>query len=265
MSAFAIRTKPHSAADHSKIRRTTVACSGLTWPKDVLPPALPVSARGRAEHLDVVVPEDAAAGDVARPRLPDHRVIGPLAGLLALHLGSEGRQREEDLVHGVVEGPLAVLEVEEDADAGVHDVLERPARLDRLAAEARLLRHDENLEGRPRLERIHQAEEARALQKLGAGDPVGGVDLGLGDGPALAHGIAARVRDLAGDRFLLVGEVLLGALAGVDRGNHHGGTPLWSGVCRSVADTRSPHFRTCSSSKLFAKALALCEKKRDYG
>jgi hypothetical protein len=56
-----------------------------------------------------------------------------------------------------VERPLAVLEIEEHAHARGDELLERVRRLDRLAAEARLLRHDEHLERRSGVDRVHQA------------------------------------------------------------------------------------------------------------
>jgi hypothetical protein len=96
------------------------------------------------------------------------RVARALAGLLALHLGGEGGQREHDLVDGAVERALAVLEVEPDADARLDELLQRVGRLDLLAAEPGLLGHDQDLERRPRLQRAHQADEARALDELGA-------------------------------------------------------------------------------------------------
>jgi hypothetical protein len=56
-------------------------------------------------------------------------------GALALHLVGEVREREHHLVHGGVQGALAVFEVEEDAGPGRHDLLQRVRRLDLLAAE----------------------------------------------------------------------------------------------------------------------------------
>ena len=152
--------------------------------------------------------------------LADLRVERPLARLLALDLGAEGGQLHHDLVHRAVERALAVFEVEEHAHARVGDALERPARLDRLAAEPGLLGHDEHLERRPRLERVQKPGQARArAAEDGAGDPVVAVDVLVGDGPALLRGVGAGVLDLAGDRLRLIGDaVLLGALAGVDGG-----------------------------------------------
>ena len=52
-------------------------------------------------------------------------------------------QRQHDLVGGGVERPLAILEVEEHADAGGDQLLQRVRRLDGLPSEPGLLGHDE--------------------------------------------------------------------------------------------------------------------------
>src|SRR5262249_62324245 len=92
-----------------------------------------------------VVPVDEPAGDVAALRLAAHGVAGPLPALLALHLGGEVGQRQRYLVERRVERALAVLEVKEHPGAGVDDALERVTGLDLLAAQARLLGHDEHV------------------------------------------------------------------------------------------------------------------------
>ncbi len=71
-----------------------------------------------------------------------------------------------------------------------------------------------------RLKGVHQAEKSGPFHELGAGDPVVLVDVVQGNRPAPALGIGSRVGDLPGHRLLLVGEVLLGALAGIDCGDH---------------------------------------------
>jgi hypothetical protein len=81
------------------------------------------------EHLHIAVPVHDAARDVAGERLPPERLMRPLPRFLPLHLGGEVGQREHDLVHGRVERPLTILELEEHAHAGVHDLLQRPRRL----------------------------------------------------------------------------------------------------------------------------------------
>ena len=124
-------------------------------------------------------------------------------------------KRQHDLVGGTVERPLPILEVEEHAHAGLDELLQRVRRLDRFPAEPRFLRHHEHLERRPRLQRVHQPQKAGTVRKLGAGDPVVDVDVLVGDDPALARGVLARVLDLPRDRLLLVGDaVLLRALCG---------------------------------------------------
>ena len=51
-------------------------------------------------------------------------ISGDLANrALPLYLRREARQRHHDLVHGAIESALAVLEIEEDADAGISDPL----------------------------------------------------------------------------------------------------------------------------------------------
>jgi hypothetical protein len=52
------------------------------------------------------------------------------------------------------------------------------------------LGHNEHLKGRPRLQRIHEAQKAWPLLK----------DVRLVDAPAFPHGIGAGVLDLACDR-----------------------------------------------------------------
>jgi len=53
--------------------------------------------------------------------------------------------------------------------------------------------------------------------------------------PALARRVGGRVLDLAGDGLLRIGEVLVGALAGVDGGDHRDsfmGTVVLSRIAR---------------------------------
>lgn len=79
-----------------------------------------------------------------------------MPGLLALELVGESGERQHDLVGRRVERALAILQVEEDADAGRDELLQRLRRLDRFATEAALFTHNEDLERRPRVERVHQ-------------------------------------------------------------------------------------------------------------
>ena len=119
-----------------------------------------------------------------------HRVVRPLPRLLALEFVGERRQRQHDLVGRAVERPLAVLEVEEHPHAGLYELLQRVRGLDRFAAEPRFLGHDEHLERRPRLQRVHQPQESGPVRELGAADPVVDVDVLVIDGPALSSGVA---------------------------------------------------------------------------
>jgi hypothetical protein len=73
---------------------------------------------------------------MAGPGLAEERVVRPLDRPLSLHLGGEAREAQHHLAGGAVECALLVREVEEHADAGVRDALQRPRRLDGLAAEA---------------------------------------------------------------------------------------------------------------------------------
>ena len=153
--------------------------------------------------------------------LPEQGVIGALAGLLPLHLGGEVGQREHNLVRRTVERALAIIEVEEDPHAGVHDLHERVGRLDLLAAEARFLGHDEHPERRAGREGVHQPDEAWALDELGAADAIVDEDVALIDDPALAGGVGSGLLDLAGDGPLLVRDPwLVGRLPSENCGDH---------------------------------------------
>jgi hypothetical protein len=160
----------------------------------------------RSEDLDVVVAEHPAASHLPGFGLPKHRVVRALPGLFSLELVGERRQREHDLVGRTVEGALAVLEVKEHPHAGRHELLQRVGRLDRFAAEPRLLRHDQYLERRPWFQRIHQPEEPRPVGKLSPADTIVDVDVRVGDGPAFSGCERSGVVHLTGDRFLVVGD-----------------------------------------------------------
>ena len=100
---------PWPAAESWKIRRMTSASVGSISRIDVRARAV------SAGDLDVAIPEARPARDVARLRLPQHRVVRALPRLLALELVGERRQRQHDFVGRAVERALAVLEVEEHA------------------------------------------------------------------------------------------------------------------------------------------------------
>jgi hypothetical protein len=114
----------------------------------------------RGEDFDVVVPEDAPAGDVARFRLALHGVVRALPRLLPLEFISERRQAEHDLVCRAIQRAFPIFKVEEHPNARLDELLERVGRLDRFPAKPRFLRHDKHLERRSRLQRIHQPEKA---------------------------------------------------------------------------------------------------------
>ena len=98
-----------------------------------------------------------------RARLALEGVVCALACLLALELGREVGQGEHDLVERAVQRTLAVLQVEEHADAGLDELLQGVGRLDLLATEPCLFGHDEDLERWPRLQRVHETNKSRAF------------------------------------------------------------------------------------------------------
>src|SRR5215475_8754097 len=68
-------------------------------------------------------------------------------------------------------------------------------------------------------ERVHEPEEARALDELGAADAVVDVDGLFDDQPAVPGGVLPRVLDLAGHGALVLADsALVGGLARVDGG-----------------------------------------------
>ena len=123
-SVLVIRVRPSPAAHLSKIRRTTAASGSLILRIDVRP--FPV----RSGDLDVVVPEDASASHMPRTSLALHRVVRPLACLLALELVRERGQRQHDLVGRTVERALAIFKVKEHPHAGLDELLQahRPSQ-----------------------------------------------------------------------------------------------------------------------------------------
>jgi hypothetical protein len=162
---------------------------------------------------------------MAGTRLPLHRIVGALAGLLALEFVGERRQRQHDLVGRRVERPFSVLQVKEHAHTRLDQLLERVGGFDRFAAQPGFFRH-EHLERRPRFQRVHQAQEAGPVRKLGAADAVVNIHVLVGNDPALANGVRPRVLDLPRDAFLIVGNVLRGGLANINRGNHLTHSPI---------------------------------------
>ena len=122
---------------------------------------------------------------------------------------------------------------------------------------------------RRRLDRAQQAHEPRARGELRARDAIVGVDVVLGDDPALPRGVGPRVLDLPHDRPLVVGHaVLLRRLPRIDgRSHHHTSPPTASTPAPSrpvrragpgVRDTRRvrPADRTRSGTRPLAPAVA---------
>jgi len=64
----------------------------------------------------------------------------------ALQLIGEGSHKQQQLVGRAFQGALPVLQIEEHADAGRDELLQRVRGLNLLAAESRLLGQDEHLE-----------------------------------------------------------------------------------------------------------------------
>ena len=167
------------------------------------------------------VAEHAPARDVAGLRLAEHGIVGPLPRLVPLDLVSECRHRHEELFSRGVQGALAILQVGEDPHPGGDELLQRPRRLDLLAPEAILVHHDQDGEGGPRLERVHQPRKPGRRWNSAPEMAVIRIDVRLVDRPTLPHGIGARVLDLARDGLRLVRDAgLVLALAGVDGGDH---------------------------------------------
>ena len=109
---------------------------------------------------------------MAGPGLPAHRVVGALPTPFALGFIDERGEREHDFIGGGIECALAVFEVEEHADAGRDQLLERIGRLNGLASEPALFRHDEHLKRGAAFQRVHQPHEPGAFRELRTGDSV---------------------------------------------------------------------------------------------
>ena len=60
----------------------------------------PASVSG--EHLDVVIAEHLAAGDMARFRFAQHGIMRSLFGLLPFHFRGKVRQRQHHLIESAV-------------------------------------------------------------------------------------------------------------------------------------------------------------------
>ena len=196
-----------------------------TWPSDA----------------QVVVAEHAPAGHVAGLRLAHHRLARPLGDLpaeLRVHLRAHDARdvgREVPIFE-----PRAVL-VEPDVDPGLGDALQLAERLIAVApAKARGVPQDEHPEGRTGVDGIQESLPVDEPLNLRATHRVVGVDVRVGNGPALRSREGTGVLDLALDtRGVGVGAGLLGALATVDGGDH--GVPLFAAaMSRSHQFGRAP-------------------------
>ena len=169
-------------------------------------------ARHVAVPADVAIAVDDAARYVAALGLPAQGIPRALAGLLALHVVDKRNGGHHELVHRGLAADLRIAEVAPHLDAGIGDALQGVGHFVERAAEPALVHDHEHVEGGPGLQSritagVHQRDEPRALQELRAGDPVVGVDVRVGDGPALARGVGAGALELARDGLLLVGDV----------------------------------------------------------
>jgi hypothetical protein len=79
--------------------------------------------------------------------------------------------------------------VQPHAHTGLSELLQRVGDLDLLTPEPRLLGHDEDPEGWPRLEGRHEGHEAGPGRELGAGYRIVHEHELVSDGPSLALGI----------------------------------------------------------------------------
>ncbi|XXS02825.1 hypothetical protein WMF44_22330 [Sorangium sp. So ce426] len=138
----------------------------------------------------------------------------PLADLLPLELGGEVAHVDHELVEGAVDLHLFVSEVVEEPDAGIEEVLDEERRPVGVAAQARLVAHDDGIEG-VALCRVEHRDQPGPLLELGA--TVIGVDEDVlgGECSALLCNIARSLSRLHIDRG---GLVLFLATAGVESG-----------------------------------------------
>jgi hypothetical protein len=65
----------------------------------------------RSNHIDVAVAETAAASDVARVRLPHHRIARALPCLFALEVRRERHRTEQELIGRALHQEFAILEI----------------------------------------------------------------------------------------------------------------------------------------------------------
>src|SRR5262249_54442657 len=174
------------------------------------------------------VAEDRAAGNIPALGLQLKRITGSLACLRALQLSGEVRDRHDQLVDGAIEPYLmATVLVFEDPHTRHADLLEDVVGLELFAPQAVLVGEEEGSEWGLGAERVEEPHQAGSPFELRPGDRV--VDVGVVGRhlEAVPLGTSASHLDLACDRLLLVGDVLLSRLPGVDGGSQHDRT-LWS-------------------------------------
>src|SRR5262249_696041 len=152
----------------------------------------------------VAVTEGDAAGHVPSFRLAFEGVTRPLASPLPLHVGDDARHGEQYLVAGGVERELLVFQIAPNADAAGEGLLEDVPCFELLAPEPRLFANDKPVERSGlQLQGVQEAHEPWTRIKFGAGDAVVGIDVILGDLPAVPNGVSAGMFDLAGNGLLL--------------------------------------------------------------
>src|SRR5262249_39456847 len=120
--------------------------------------ALPatISCGGVREDLSIVVAVDTTARDMAGARLAKHRVRSALSCLLTFHVIDDVVACEHWLGGGARGRKSATIEIAPHAAARREEPLEGVVRLNGLAAEPGSLAHDENVEGRPRVQCVHE-------------------------------------------------------------------------------------------------------------
>src|SRR5262249_3211552 len=124
----------------------------------------------------------------------------------ALILGGEPGKREDHFASRCAGGALAILQIQEDPYARLENPLHDVGAFDLLARQPGFLAHDQNLEGRPRLDDGQELEEPWPLDELGPTDAVIDVNVLVGAPPALCRAIAPGGLDLTRDGLLVVGD-----------------------------------------------------------
>jgi hypothetical protein len=105
-------------------------------------------------------------------------------------------------------------------DPGVRQPLQDVGGFDLLAPQPGGLAHDDRGEGGTGGQGREERRQARPVDELGAGDTIVNVDVRRIRRPALARRVGRGVLDLPRDALLGIGKILIGALAGVDGGDH---------------------------------------------